>query len=344
MASRPPEPKRPVAQRPSSRPPELVGWGGEDFEQTRTTNLAVDGRLPSAIAPVAARAPHLTAIAGPSAGEVYALEGDEISIGRGRESDLYLDSDGVSRKHARIVRQGGEYVLEDLGSTNGTFLQQDGGEDVRVRFHALQPGDRVRIGTHVVMRFAFLDENESRLQRQLYEGAVRDALTGAHNRKFFDDRARAEVAHALRHGAQLSLIILDIDHFKRINDGWGHPAGDAVLKALVTRLSEVIRVDVLFARIGGEEFVLLTRGVDEPGATAFAERLRGEIERLSISWQGTLIPVSASLGVAGLQELHAELGAQGPASVESLLARADERLYQAKKGGRNRVVGARDAR
>jgi diguanylate cyclase (GGDEF)-like protein len=342
MASPPPERKRPAGKRPSSQPPEPIGWGqGEEFEQTRTTNLAVDGRLPASVALSPARAPYLTAIAGPRAGEVYALDRDEISIGRGRESDIYLDSDGVSRKHARIVRQGGsDFVLEDLGSTNGTFLQQDGGEDVRVRFRKLQPGDRLQIGTQVVLRFAFLDDNESRLQRQLYESAVRDALTGAYNRKFFEDRARAEVAHALRHGSHLSLIMLDIDHFKKINDTWGHPAGDAVLKALVTRISEVVRVDVVFARIGGEEFVLLARGVDEAGATEFAERLRGEIERLHIPWKTGTIPISSSFGVAELRELHAEVGAQRVVDVEALMGRADERLYKAKKGGRNRVVGA----
>jgi diguanylate cyclase (GGDEF)-like protein len=341
MASLPPERKRPAGQGPSSEPPELVGWQGDEFEQTRTTNLAVDGRLPASVALSPARAPYLTAIAGPRAGEVYALERDEISIGRGRESDIYLDSDGVSRKHARIVRQGGtDFVIEDLGSTNGTFLQQDGGEDVRVRFRKLQPGDRLQIGTQVVLRFAYLDDNESRLQRQLYESAVRDALTGAYNRKYFEDRARAEVAHALRHGSHLSLIILDIDHFKKINDTWGHPAGDAVLKALVTRISEVTRVDVVFARIGGEEFVLLARGVDEAGAMAFAERLRGEIEQLHIPWKAGAIAISSSFGVAELRALHAEVGAQRVVDVDALLGRADERLYQAKKSGRNRVVGA----
>jgi len=119
----------------------------------------------------------------------------------------------------------------------------------------------------------------------------------------------------------------------------GHPAGDAVLKALVTRISEVTRIDVVFARIGGEEFVLLARGVDEAGAMAFAERLRGEIEQLHIPWKAGAIAISSSFGVAGLRELHAEVGAQRVVDVQALLGRADERLYQAKKGGRNRVVG-----
>ncbi len=315
----------------------------EDFEQTRTAILVVD-QSGSHAPVVVPRSPYLTAIAGPRAGETYPLDREETILGRGREATVVIDSDGVSRKHARIVKQGDECVLEDLGSRNGTFVQQDGKEDVRVRFRRLMDGDRIQVGTEVILRFDLLDEREAKLQKQLYESAVRDALTGAYNRQFFQDRFVKELAAAMATAAQggpvaLAMIMLDVDHFKKINDTWGHPAGDAVLQALVSSVTKKLRPDVVFARIGGEEFVVLVRGVDRATALTLAERLRETLEALVIPWKTHHIPITSSLGVASFDELRnlttPELAA------DQLMTLADERLYAAKSGGRNRVVGPR---
>src|SRR5262249_33550271 len=144
---------------------------------------------------------------------------------------------------------------------------------------------------------------EAALQQQLYESAVRDPLTRAYNRKHFAERLRAELAHATRHKTHLSLIILDIDYFKKVNDTHGHPAGDAVLRSIAAAIQKVIRVEDVFARIGGEEFALLARGIDGSNGALFAERLRKGIERLSIPWTEITIPVTASFGVATFTEL-----------------------------------------
>ncbi|GAC1536652.1 MAG: hypothetical protein NVS3B10_00700 [Polyangiales bacterium] len=271
---------------------------------------------------------YLTVIAGNRAGEMFKLDGEETVLGRGPQSAVHLDSDGVSRKHARVVRQGDSFIVEDLKSTNGTWV-----DEKRITFHKLKDGDRVQVGTEVIVRFNLHDEMEAALQQQLYESAVRDPLTGAYNRKHFAERMRAELAHAARHKTTLSLIILDIDFFKKVNDTHGHPAGDAVLRAIAGAIQKVIRVEDVFARIGGEEFALVARGIDGPNGILFAERLRKGIERMQVPWNAGNIPVTASFGVATFTELA------DPHDGDALVSLADRRLYQSKSGGRNRVVG-----
>ncbi len=302
----------------------------EDFEATRTAMVAI----PIGLQFTEKRLPHLTAVAGPRAGETYSLDRPETILGRGRESHVVIDGDGVSRRHARILLEGQDCVLEDLGSRNGTFVLIDGQEDVRVRVRKLADGERIQVGTAVILKYALLDAREARLQQQLYESAVRDALTGAYNRQHFEERLRGELEHAASHGTQLALVICDIDHFKKINDTWGHPAGDAVLRAVVARMKELVRQDNLLARIGGEEFIVLARGLDPAQAVALAERLRTGVSDLSIAWKATKIPVTMSFGVAMLDEVAQK-------SAEALVTLADERLYAAKRGGRDRVVGPR---
>ena len=313
---------------------------GDDFEETRVGQTIVGARAYRPVSEPARKTAYLTVMAGARAGEMFKVDRDETVLGRGPQSTVHLDSDGVSRKHARVVRQVDDYILEDLGSTNGTFVLSEGLEETRVKLRKLGDGDRVQVGTEVILRFNLLDDMEAQLQQQLYESAVRDPLTRAYNRKHFQERLRSEIAHSLRHGGHLSLILLDIDHFKKVNDTWGHPAGDAVLRALSSAIMRAIRVEDVFARVGGEEFVLLARGIDLKNAVAFAERLRKGIERLVIPWGEGTIPVTSSMGVAALEELSVELG--GPKSIDGdlLVARADQRLYVAKNGGRNRVVGA----
>jgi len=179
------------------------------------------------------------------------------------------------------------------------------------------------------MRFAFLDEIESRLQRQLFEGAVRDALTGAYNRKFFEDRARAEIAHSLRHGGQLSLVMLDIDHFKKINDVHGHLAGDYVLKELARVVRERLRGEEIFARYGGEEFCIVAPETPLEGMRVLAEDIRRRVAEAEFVFQGERISCTISCGVA-------VLGA-GDKDGQSLIKSADEKLYVAKRSGRNKV-------
>ena len=338
----PPPPPPPVAA-PSEEfvlssmlPPKLDDYGEDEAEQTRVGATIVGAPAYRPKAAQVSKKAFITVLQGARAGEMFKLTTDETVLGRGPQSGIHLDSDGVSRKHARIVRQGDtQFVLEDLGSTNGTWVDEQ-----RVTFRTLKDGDRVQVGTEVIVRFTFMDEMEAQLQQQLYESAVRDPLTRAYNRKHFSERLKAEVAHALRHRGHLSLILLDIDHFKKVNDTHGHPAGDAVLRGVASAISKAIRTEDVFARVGGEEFALLARGIDAANAVLFAERLRRGIERLAIPWQGNAIPVTSSFGVATLLELY-DPAVEPPRSLDGdvLVAKADQRLYQAKGGGRNRVVG-----
>jgi diguanylate cyclase (GGDEF)-like protein len=270
---------------------------------------------------------NLTLLTGPSAGEVFALAADETVIGRDEEANLRTDDTAISRLHAKIIRQpSGEYLLEDLRSTNGTYV---GSEPVTRRI--LRTGEQIQLGPNVLYRFAMTDETEERLQRQLFESSIRDSLTHAHNRKYLNERLAAEVAHAHRHHTKLALLMLDLDDFKGTNDRHGHLAGDAVLRQVAEAVHALIRIEDVFARYGGEEFVVLTRGDGVQNATQLAERLRRRIAELTVQFEGAVLAVTVSIGVAELDELGTE------ATPVDLLERADSRLYRAKHLGRNQV-------
>jgi len=168
--------------------------------------------------------------------------------------------------------------------------------------------------------------------RKLSEQASTDALTGVANRRQLLERSDMEVPRAVRNGVPLSLLCLDLDHFKDINDAYGHQAGDEVLKHVATQIQETLRPTDLLARVGGEEFHILLPDTDLAGAGEAAERIRAGIEALEIPALGVILRVTASVGCA-------QLGPDG-ADMKSLTHTADERLYQAKALGRNRVVMA----
>jgi two-component system cell cycle response regulator len=272
----------------------------------------------------------LTVIAGPSAGRAYSLNRDETVLGRGREAHVFVDDAGASRAHARIVvTEDGNYFLEDLKSRNGTFV---GGR--RVDRVELSSGDRIAIGSGVTMSFAILDSQAERMAHQLYESSVRDALTRAHNRRYLIERLGSEIAYARRHAAPLSLIMFDVDFFKRVNDTFGHLTGDDVLREVAALVSRMIRTEDVFARYGGEEFVVLARGIEHDNAGRFSERLRTAVEQLEISAGTEVVKITISAGYASLDELG-----DGQRTADGLLRLADARLYGAKSAGRNRSHG-----
>ena len=160
-----------------------------------------------------------------------------------------------------------------------------------------------------------------------------DALTGAYNRKHFAERLTSELAYAKRHKTPLSLLMFDLDHFKRINDTLGHLGGDHVLRSVAALVKKTLRAEDVFARYGGEEFAIIARGIDVEKAFLFGERVRAIIEMARLEFNKTPIPVTVSVGAASL------VCCTDP-SADGLVAKADERLYAAKRGGRNRTVGA----
>lgn len=265
---------------------------------------------------------------GSEVGKVIRLNRErQFVIGRRRDCDLVLNYEGVSRQHARLVYDSGVFMLEDLGSANGTVV---GGNTVT--HHRLADGDVFHLGPRVSIRYSVTDSQEEQMLHKLYEAAVRDSLTGAYNREYLAERLRSEVAYAARHGSETSLVLFDIDHFKRVNDTYGHQAGDAVLVALVDEVNRSLRAEDVLARYGGEEFAVSMRGAGRQGAAHLGERLRVANHR-SIQYGEHQIPISISVGCAELAECTEK-------TPEGLIAVADRRLYKAKASGRNRVVAS----
>lgn len=282
--------------------------------------LAALGKSPSS------RAACFIVIAGRQAGKMYKLERDEIVIGRVSAAGIQIDDEGVSRQHAKIVRQtDGDVVLVDLESTNGTFCNGE-----KVDAQALQDGDKIQIGSTTILKFSFQDSIEEDFTRQQYESATRDALTECHNKKYFGERLPSEFAFAARHNKMLSLGMIDLDHFKKVNDTYGHLAGDHVLKRVAQLILETVRTDDVVVRYGGEEFALIMRETPPDKAFIAAERIRRAVEGADISFEGKVIPITISVGVATWSDGE-------PATPDELVKAADEYLYKAKENGRNRT-------
>lgn len=271
--------------------------------------------------------PFLIILAGRNVGEMFPLRQPELLIGRASKATIRIDDDGISRRHAKLTVSGNEVHVEDLESANGTLVN---GETVSSRC-LLKDGDKITLGSTTILKFTYSDELEVTFQRKLLDAALRDGLTGAFNKRYLVDRLTTELAFAQRHKTPLSLIMLDVDHFKRVNDTFGHPAGDEVLAKVAAVVHATIRTEDVFARYGGEEFVVLCRSVEMQNAAVLAERLRARVESMIVEHEGERIAVTVSLGVTGLPEIMAQ-------TPEQLVSAVDEALYEAKRGGRNRVV------
>jgi diguanylate cyclase (GGDEF)-like protein len=268
----------------------------------------------------------LLVIQGRTMGRLYALLSDDTVLGRAIDAGIVLDDAGVSRRHARIQRRIDEFVLFDLDSRNGVFVNAD-----PVKERVLQDGDRVQLGTGTVLKFRLHDPEEEEAQRRLYESATRDLLTGAANRRRLMETLEGEVASCERHAVPLSVLLLDIDHFKSVNDSVGHLGGDQALRAVADATQGELRAGDLLGRYGGEEFAVVLRHAGRTEARKAAERIRKRVEGLRVTFEGTPLTLTVSIGVATLAPKG---GAQ------ALLAAADAALYRAKREGRNRVAVA----
>lgn len=201
----------------------------------------------------------------------------------------------------------------------------------------------VRIAAESEARYQELEQRMLSLQREnldlvvknrlLSEVSTRDSLTGLYNRWFVIEKIDSEINRALRHGSPMSLLMLDIDHFKRINDTWGHAAGDQVLQGIGKLLRESCRVYDVPGRYGGEEFCIVLPETRVGNTTIVAERIRQRLESTELPCGDTNIVVTASIGIAGMEAPDAtEI-----LSPAALIDRADRALYSAKSRGRNRI-------
>jgi diguanylate cyclase (GGDEF)-like protein len=300
----------------------------DEFDDASERTVVFTQRdLEDAVAPSEGQKTHvLVRMDGSDVGQVTNLTGRTLRAGRLARGELHLPFEGVSREHARLVWKDGAYWVEDLGSANGTFVQ-----GTRIKHRKLSDGDVLQLGPRVVFRYSITDPGEERVLRQLYESSVKDSLTGAFNREYLNERLKAEIAYAKRHQTALSLLLIDVDHFKRVNDTYGHQAGDAALVSVVSSVSRTLRTEDIVARYGGEEFAVVLRGIALDSAASVAERLRGIVESTAIPFEEQVIRCTASTGCASTTCVDEP-------SVEGLIAIADRRLYIAKRAGRNRVV------
>ncbi len=262
---------------------------------------------------------------GPDMGKRFPLSRSEITLGRGADCDIQVDRDSVSRRHARVFRTGENWSVEDLQSTNGSYVN-----DVPVTKSVLKDGDFVKIGA-AIFKFLVGSGVEASYHEEIYRMTIVDALTGAHNKRYFLEFLEREIARCARYGRPLSLLMFDIDHFKLINDKHGHLTGDHVLREMARRLLVRVRREELLARYGGEEFAAVLPETDLVGARVFAEKVRRLVADVPFEYEGDSFTVTVSIGVTTVEGQDID--------ITQFIKAADDNLYRAKREGRNRVVG-----
>ncbi len=253
------------------------------------------------------------------------LPGACLEIGRSSRVDIsFPDVRSLSRIHAKVYHRRDGVEVEDQGSTNGTYVND---QLVRGR-HVLHSGDRFQVGG---VHFNLLHERdpEHAYHEAIHQLVVCDGLTQAYNQKRFHEELERELIRAKRHNRPLTLMLFDIDHFKGVNDTYGHLCGDYVLQEIARRIRERLGPEQLFARVGGEEFAILSPELELSGAADFAEELRALIAEDPFIYSGTRLMLTCSFGVAAL--------ASSMNTPAHLYEAADRAMYRAKGEGRNRV-------
>ncbi|MCB9527422.1 MAG: GGDEF domain-containing protein [Myxococcales bacterium] len=245
-------------------------------------------------------------------------------IGRDLDADIPVDDESVSRRHCRLMYLDGAWFIEDLRSTNGTYVA--GSPITRT---PLRDGDLIKIGS-TIFKFLSTSNVEAAYYEEIYRMAIFDGLTQIHNRRYFEEFTDREISRCRRHERALSLLLFDVDKFKQINDRFGHLSGDYVLRTMAGIIARRIRREELFARYAGDEFVIVLPETDIDDAQRFAEVVRRMVDEHDFRFDGRALPVTISVGVG---TFAAEMST--PAH---LVAAADAALYRAKEQGRNRVA------
>ena len=306
-----------------------MGFPNDDEDDIPTGEMTLMTQKEAVVArPARPGAPDacLVVIYGPELGRRAQLGRAPFLVGRSAKTDLPIDQESVSRQHARISFAGEAYLVEDMGSTNGTFVN----ENPVTASTALRDGDQIKIGSSI-LKFMAGDNIEANYHEEIYRLMTVDGLTQTHNKRYFGEALEREFGRATRYRRDLSLIAFDLDHFKRVNDTHGHLSGDAVLRQMCLAVRPRLRQQDIFARVGGEEFCIILPEVGLAGARVTAEKVRRIVEALPVQAESKIIRCTVSLGVAGFDP--------GMESALALHKAADVALYTAKQGGRNRCVG-----
>jgi two-component system, cell cycle response regulator len=260
-------------------------------------------------------------------GQRYLLDRPQITIGRGLDNDIVLPSDSVSRQHLRIERRDNALYAVDLASTNGSYVNDSLSP---VKEHRLMRGDLIKVGDNI-LKYLSGSDVEAQYHEIIFSMTITDGLTNLSNRKQLDALLAEEITRSQRHSRPLSLLMLDVDHFKKINDSYGHLAGDMVLRSLAGLLQRRMRPTDKLGRYGGEEFCAILAETNLQNATAIANELRELIANHPFVADKHEFKATVSIGASTLLP-----GMKG----DDLYARADEMLYQAKRSGRNCVMAS----
>jgi diguanylate cyclase (GGDEF)-like protein len=263
---------------------------------------------------------------GPNMGCRYPLGDRSVVLGRGEDCDVRLQDHSVSRKHAKIEATAEGFYVTDQQSTNGTFVN-DRQLDAS---WLLKDGDYLRVG-NCIYRYLAGGNIEAEYHEEIYRLTILDGLTQIHNQRYLMEFLDREVVRSQRHDRPLSVLMIDIDKFKSINDNFGHLCGDFVLRELADIVRATVRKEDLFARYGGEEFTLVLVETNSEGAVIAAERIREAVAEHQFRFESTPIKLTISIGVA-------TTSGDMTLTPASLLKAADDNLFQAKRDGRNRVV------
>lgn len=272
----------------------------------------------------------LLVVGGDLNGTLFDLNQQEVTVGRSASNTIPLEFSGISRLHFKLVAIENGYKLVDAGSKNGTYLNNKR----LVADIPLKKGDTIKVG-NIALRFMPKGDPERLTYDKLNLEANTDRHTGCYNKAYFNEAITIEVKKSKLTGTPLSLVIFDLDHFKKLNDNYGHDAGDYVLKSIAEHLrAHGVRDQDIFARYGGEEFVILLPKTNLKQAFEIAERLRKLVESYHFTYDGQRLPVTASIGVADYRK--------GVNTGQDLFKRADSAVYKAKQNGRNQVQFYRD--
>lgn len=259
------------------------------------------------------------------AGRCYKLQEAPLRIGRDPNNEVVLQEDGVSRRHARIERHGSRVVLMDVGSRNGTLLN----DSELTGIAELATGDRIQVG-HTIFKYLSASDLEAALHEQIFVSTTTDELTGLYNKRHLNDELSREFSRARRYNRCFSLLVIDIDHFKSVNDQHGHQMGDITLRAVAGQVLASVGPEAIAARYGGEEIVVVLPESKLEQAVSMAERIRRAVRELCISFRDASVQVTVSIGCAEYSHGDRDEG--------HLFERADQRMYAAKQAGRDSVL------
>jgi diguanylate cyclase (GGDEF)-like protein len=302
--------------------------GNDPYEErTRVIQINKEDLMAPAVVSKPKPACLVSIYAGGDLGKKHDLHATVITIGRSASCNIVVNDESVSRLHCELrLNADGTYVVRDNGATNGTMIN-----DVAIAgIHPITDRDFLKCGG-VIFKFLSGDNIETDYYEEIYRLTTVDGLTQVFNKRYFMESLEREMSRARRYGRELSLIMFDIDHFKAVNDTYGHLAGDYVLRKLAAAISRTIRREDIFARYGGEEFSIILPEIGLDNALYFADKIRGVVEVEPFLFENNMIPITISIGVS--------LYHPNMRRLEDFILVADDFLYSAKDSGRNCVKG-----